>query len=84
MKDPIPEIVVDPVGEARRYVENAKVLLKEHGDLDYETQLNHRDKEDRLFVVDRPGNLLNIQTSRRGVDDILIDTTLLVNLVGIT
>ena len=46
MKDPIPEIVVDPVGEARRYVENAKDLLREHGDLDYETQLY----QDRKYV----------------------------------
>ena len=46
MKDPITEIVVDPVSEARRYVENAKVLLKEHGDLDFETQLY----QDRKYV----------------------------------
>ena len=46
MKDPITEIVADPVSEAHRYVENAKVLLKEHGDLDYETQLY----QDRKYV----------------------------------
>jgi hypothetical protein len=39
MKDPMHETVVDPVNEARRYVENAKDLLKNHGQLDYETQL---------------------------------------------
>ena len=39
MKDPMIEIVVDPVNEARRYVENAKDLLTNHGQLDYETQL---------------------------------------------
>ena len=39
MKDPAIEVVVDPVAEARRYVENAKNLLKEHGKLDCETQL---------------------------------------------
>lgn len=39
MKDPMVEIVRDPVSEARRYVENAKDLLKNHGQLDYETQL---------------------------------------------
>ena len=39
MKDPMVEIVRDPVSEARRYVENAKDLLKNHAKLDYETQL---------------------------------------------
>ena len=37
MKDPIPEIVVDPVGEARRYVENAKTTLSANGKFDQET-----------------------------------------------
>ena len=46
MKDPVIEVVVDPVAEARRYVENAKKLLKEHGKLDYETQLY----QDRKYV----------------------------------
>ena len=46
MKDPIIEIVSDPVAEARRYVENAKDLLREHGDLDYDTQLY----QDRKYV----------------------------------
>lgn len=32
------EIVEHPVEEARRYVENAKDLLREKGDLDFETQ----------------------------------------------
>ena len=38
------EPVADPVTEARRYVENAKELLKKHGQLDYETQL-YRDRK---------------------------------------
>ena len=46
MKDPVIEIIVDPVAEARRYVENAQDLLKEHGSLDYETQLY----QDRKYV----------------------------------
>jgi hypothetical protein len=46
MKDPVIEIVTDPVAEARRYVENAQTLLKEHGNLDYETQLY----QDRKYV----------------------------------
>ena len=46
MKDPVIEIVVDPVNEARRYVENAHTILKEHGNLDYETQLY----QDRKYV----------------------------------
>ena len=45
MKDPVIEIVTDPVAEARRYVENAQTLL-EHGNLDYETQLY----QDRKYV----------------------------------
>ena len=46
MKDPVIEIVTDPISEARRYLENAKDLLKEHGDLDYDTQLY----QDRKYV----------------------------------
>lgn len=46
MKDPVIELVVDPVNEARRYVENAQTILKEHGNLDYETQLY----QDRKYV----------------------------------
>ena len=46
MKDPAIEMVIDPVSEARRYVENAQTLLKEHGNLDYETQLY----QDRKYV----------------------------------
>ena len=46
MKDPIIETVSDPVAEARRYVENAQTILKEHGNLDYETQLY----QDRKYV----------------------------------
>ena len=46
MKDPVIEIVTDPVAEARRYVENAQTLLKEHGNLDYEIQLY----QDRKYV----------------------------------
>ena len=46
MRDFMIEPVADPVTEARRYVENAKDLLKEHGQLDYETQLYH----DRKYV----------------------------------
>ena len=46
MKDPVIEIVADPISEARRYVENAQTILKEHGNLDYETQLY----QDRKYV----------------------------------
>ena len=40
------EIVVDPINETRRYVENAKKLLQEHGQLDVE----HRFYNDRKYV----------------------------------
>ena len=40
------ETVVDPVNEARRYVENAKKLLQEHGKLD----LENRFYGDRKYV----------------------------------
>ena len=46
MKDIMLESVADPVTEARRYVENAKDLLKNNGNLDYETQLY----QDRKYV----------------------------------
>jgi hypothetical protein len=46
MRDFIPEPVADPVNEAHRYVKNAITLLKEHGQLDYETQLYN----DRKYV----------------------------------
>ena len=46
MRDFIIEPVADIVAEARRYVENAQKLLKEHGQLDYETQLY----QDRKYV----------------------------------
>lgn len=46
MKDFMPEVVADPVAEARRYVENAKNLLREHGKLDTETHLY----QDRKYV----------------------------------
>jgi hypothetical protein len=46
MKDPAIEMVIDLVSEARRYVENAQTILKEHGNLDYETQLY----QDRKYV----------------------------------
>ncbi len=39
MRKVVSEPVADPVAEARRYVENAKKLLKENGQLDDETQL---------------------------------------------
>ena len=39
MRDFMIETVSDPVTEARRYVANAKNLLEEKGQLDYETQL---------------------------------------------
>ena len=44
MRDIMIETVADPVSEARRYVANAKMLLEEHGQLDYETQL-YRDRK---------------------------------------
>ena len=40
------ETVTNPVAEAHRYVENAKDILKNHGQLDYETQLY----QDRKYV----------------------------------
>ena len=46
MKDPAIEMVIDPIAEARRYVENTQTILKEHGNLDYETQLY----QDRKYV----------------------------------
>ena len=46
MRDFILEPVADPVSEAHRYVENAKDLLREHGKLDFETQLY----KDRKYV----------------------------------
>ena len=41
-----PEVYVDPVEEARRYVQNAKELLNERGNLDTELQLY----QDRKYV----------------------------------
>ncbi|MBR4390819.1 MAG: DUF5618 family protein [Bacteroidales bacterium] len=46
MKDLMIEPVVDPVSEARRYVANAQELLRDHGKLDFETQLY----QDRKYV----------------------------------
>ena len=47
MKDSnIAEVYIDPVAEARRYVQNAKDLLVEKGKLDVETQLF----KDRKYV----------------------------------
>ena len=46
MRDFMIEPKADAVAEARRYVENAQKLLKEHGQLDYETQLY----QDRKYV----------------------------------
>lgn len=46
MRDFMLEVVADPVTEARRYVQNAKDLLTQHGQLDYETQLYN----DRKYV----------------------------------
>ena len=40
------EPVVNPVAEARRYVENAEEIIKNHGQLDFETQLY----QDRKYV----------------------------------
>ena len=37
MKDPVIEVMVDPVAEARRYVENAKTTLSTNGKFDMET-----------------------------------------------
>lgn len=53
MRDYIPELIADPVSESRRYVANATALLKQHGHLDYETQL-YRDRK----YVRRAGNTL--------------------------
>ncbi len=44
MRKFIPEPVADPVAEARRYVKNAEDILKNHGQLDFETQL-YRDRK---------------------------------------
>ena len=38
------EPIADPVAESRRYVENAENILKNHGQLDFETQL-YRDRK---------------------------------------
>ena len=46
MRKITPEPVADPVAEARRYVENAENILKNHGQLDFETQLY----QDRKYV----------------------------------
>ena len=46
MRKFIPEPVADPVAEARRYVKNAEDILKNHGQLDFETQLY----SDRKYV----------------------------------
>ena len=46
MRDFMIEPIADPVTEARRYVDNAKKLLTDHGQLDYETQLY----QDRKYV----------------------------------
>lgn len=46
MRDFMIETVSDPVTEAQRYVANAKNLLEEKGQLDYETQLY----SDRKYV----------------------------------
>ena len=44
MRKFIPEPVADTVAEARRYVKNAEDILKNHGQLDFETQL-YRDRK---------------------------------------
>ncbi len=44
MRKIISEPVADPVAEARRYVKNAEDILKNHGQLDFETQL-YRDRK---------------------------------------
>ena len=44
MKDSSINTVKDPVSEARRYVQNAKELLREKADLDTETQ-HYRDRK---------------------------------------
>ena len=46
MKNSVIEIVADPAKEARRYVENAKDLLRDKGMLDKETRLY----QDRKYV----------------------------------
>ncbi len=71
MRDPMIEIVTDPVSEARRYVENAKDLLKNNGQLDYETQLY----QDRKYVRMAGNSLWN------GVL-LIIDTVFHVKRVG--
>ncbi len=71
MRDPMIEIVTDPVSEARRYVENAKDLLKNNGQLDYETQLY----QDRKYVRMAGNTLWN------GVL-LIIDTVFHVKRVG--
>ena len=44
MKDPALEPVVNPLSEARRYVDNAKQTLQEHGQLDIKSRLYMDDK----------------------------------------
>ena len=43
MNNPTFHTLTNPVEEARRYVNNAKEILTERGDLDYETQY-YRDR----------------------------------------
>lgn len=71
------EPVADSVAEARRYVENAQKLLKEHGQLDYETQLYQNSKYVRmagntlwngvLLIVDA---VFHVKTSARMHPDV--------------
>lgn len=77
MRDFIIEPVAEPVTEAHRYVENAKELLKNHGQLDYETQLYQDQKYVRmagntlwngvLLIVDA---VFHVKTSTRIHPDI--------------
>lgn len=55
MKDLKMEVVENPVIEARRYIDNAKTLLKEHGQLDEEIRIYG----DRKYVRMAGNNLWN-------------------------
>lgn len=77
------ETVTDPVAEARRYVQNAKNLLVEKGDLDTETQLYQDRKYVRmagntlwngvLLIIDAVFKVKNKSRLHPDVDDYVVE-----------
>lgn len=69
----------DPVEEARRYVNNAKDLLVNHGDLDFETQTYTDRKYVRmagntlwngvLYILNKTFNIQKRKGGRLSIDD---------------